>query len=99
MPTSTPTCIRPLLQWEISYPTGESGIVEQQLPTAALMVERDPEDPYALCLRHASTGKRVIPVDLGFLNPRIASAALSAAHVVHAAVQLFHQVSGGALYP
>jgi hypothetical protein len=61
----------PLMRWEISYPTGESGNAEEQLRSSALFVEPDPEDPHALMLRHAPTGKRVIPVDLGFLNPRM----------------------------
>jgi hypothetical protein len=61
----------PLLRWEISYPTGESGAADEQLRSSALVVEPDPDDAFALCLRHAPTGKRVVPVDLGFLNPRM----------------------------
>ena len=61
----------PLLPWEISYPTGESGEAEEQLRSAALFVETDPDDPNALRLRHGPTGQRVLPVDLGFLNPRM----------------------------
>ncbi len=61
----------PLLRWELSYPTGESGASEDQLRSSDLDVERDPNDPHTLCLRHVPTGKRVIPVDLGFLNPRM----------------------------
>ncbi|HEV7590231.1 MAG TPA: hypothetical protein VGO40_19080, partial [Longimicrobium sp.] len=34
-------------------------------------VEPDPEDPDTLRLVHAPTGRRVVPVDLGFLNPRM----------------------------
>ncbi|MBV9772754.1 MAG: lantibiotic dehydratase [Gemmatimonadetes bacterium] len=58
----------PLLPWEISYPTGESGVAEEQLSLTAVVVERDPEDPHALVLRHLDTGRRVVPVDLGFVN-------------------------------
>lgn len=61
----------PLMKWEISYPTGESGATEQQLRSSEILVEPDPEDPDALRLRHGPTGARVIPVDLGFLNPRM----------------------------
>ncbi len=61
----------PLLPWEISYPTGESGDAEEQLRSADLYVEPDAEAPQAVCLRHGPTGKRVLPVDLGFLNPRM----------------------------
>ena len=58
----------PLLPWEISYPTGESGDSEEQILCSELLVEPDAADPYALCLRHMHTGKRVVPVDLGFLK-------------------------------
>lgn len=61
----------PLLKWEISYPTGESGNAEEQLKSSALFVEADPEDAHSLILRHGPSGKRVVPVDLGFLNPRM----------------------------
>ncbi|HEX5726818.1 MAG TPA: lantibiotic dehydratase, partial [Longimicrobiaceae bacterium] len=61
----------PLLRWEISYPTGEGGASEEQLLSSTLVVEPDPEDPHTLLLRHGPSGKRVIPVDLGFLNPRM----------------------------
>jgi hypothetical protein len=61
----------PLLRWEISYPTGESGAADEQLRSSDLRVELSPEDPHNLLLRHAPTGARVVPVDLGFLNPRM----------------------------
>lgn len=61
----------PLLRWEISYPTGESGNADQQIKSGDIAVERDPEDPNALRIVHGPTGHRVIPVDLGFLNPRM----------------------------
>ncbi|HSU12621.1 lantibiotic dehydratase, partial [Longimicrobium sp.] len=61
----------PLLRWEISYPTGESGAADEQLKSSDIFVEPDPEDPFTLRLRHGPTGHRVIPVDLGFLNPRM----------------------------
>ena len=60
----------PLLPWELSYPTGESGAAEKQLRTSEIVVEPDADDPQALALRHAPTGRRVVPVDLGFLNYR-----------------------------
>jgi len=61
----------PLLRWEISYPTGESGNAEEQLKSSEIFVERDPEDANSLRLVHGPTGSRVVPVDLGFLNPRM----------------------------
>ena len=61
----------PLLRWEISYPTGESGATEDQLRSSEILVQADPEDPQNLALLHGPTGRRVIPVDLGFLNPRM----------------------------
>ncbi|HEX8430241.1 MAG TPA: lantibiotic dehydratase, partial [Longimicrobium sp.] len=61
----------PLLRWEISYPTGEGGVADEQLRSSDLRVELSPEDPHNLLLRHAPTGARVVPVDLGFLNPRM----------------------------
>ncbi|MFL5384679.1 MAG: lantibiotic dehydratase [Longimicrobiaceae bacterium] len=61
----------PLLKWEISYPTGESGAAEEQLRSSEIGVEPDPDDPDSLRLVHAPTGRRVVPVDLGFLNPRM----------------------------
>jgi hypothetical protein len=60
-----------LISKEISYPTGESGNAEDQLRSSDIAVEPVPNDPHALCLRHVPTGKRVLPVDLGFLNPRM----------------------------
>ena len=61
----------PLLPWEISYPTGESGPTEAQLRSSEIAVERDSRSEHLLQLRHAPTGKRVLPVDLGFMNPRM----------------------------
>lgn len=61
----------PLMRWEISYPTGESGAADEQLRSSEIRVEPDPEDTAALRLVHGPTGRHVIPVDLGFLNPRM----------------------------
>ncbi|HEX9937545.1 MAG TPA: lantibiotic dehydratase, partial [Longimicrobium sp.] len=61
----------PLLRWEISYPTGESGNAEEQIKSSDIFVETDPEDANLLRLVHGPTGLRVVPVDLGFLNPRM----------------------------
>jgi hypothetical protein len=61
----------PLLQWEISYPTAESGGSDHQLACADLAVVRSPNDAHALHLVHGHTGRRVVPFDLGFLNPHI----------------------------
>ncbi len=59
----------PLLPWEISYPTGQQGGSARQIPSAELAVARNPTDANALTLLHVGSGRRVLPVDLGFLNP------------------------------
>lgn len=59
----------PLLPREISYPTGESGTAEEQIPSSEIAVGRDPLDPHRLRLEHRETGQGIVPVDLGFLNP------------------------------
>jgi hypothetical protein len=61
----------PLLDWEISYPTGESGPTENRIVTADLAVRRDQHDQHRLALWEVSSGRRIVPVDLGFLNPRM----------------------------
>ncbi len=61
----------PLLPREIGYPTTEGGHTEDQLRISDLNVEGDPERPFRLLLRHGPTGREVLPVDLGFLNPRM----------------------------
>ncbi|MEJ2298905.1 MAG: lantibiotic dehydratase [Woeseiaceae bacterium] len=60
-----------LLRWEIAYPTGESGQGLGQLRMSDLCVTRHATDSLALSLIHEPTGQRVIPIDLGFLNPRM----------------------------
>jgi hypothetical protein len=60
----------PLLPREISYPTGESGQADIQLRSSNLEVELDPQNEHDIWLRHGPSGKRVFPVDLGFLNPQ-----------------------------
>lgn len=63
-----------LLPAELGYPTGES-TDGRQIPAAELGVGRDPASPHRLRLlrgTHPDSGeKTVIPVDLGFLNPRM----------------------------
>ena len=61
----------PLLPRELSYPTGESGDREHQIPSCDLLVKPDPDNAHRLILVRKSNQKRVIPVDLGFLNPRM----------------------------
>lgn len=58
----------PLLRWNITYPTSESKHAETHLHCSDLYVEPKPGDSHALCLRHGPTSRRVLPVDLGFLN-------------------------------
>ncbi|HEX8209991.1 MAG TPA: lantibiotic dehydratase [Longimicrobium sp.] len=57
----------PLLPWELSYPTGQAAGKGVEISTGEILVERHPDDPHGLCLRERRSGRRVIPVDLGFL--------------------------------
>ncbi|MCG8459583.1 MAG: lantibiotic dehydratase family protein, partial [Holophagales bacterium] len=59
-----------LLPDELAYPTAE-GAGGEQIATWDLRVEPDPEDVHRLRLVRASSGKEIVPVDLGFLNPRM----------------------------
>lgn len=61
----------PLLPWELSYPTGESGAAEQQIPSSEVFVEPAAGDPHRLRLSRGPGGPDVVPVDLGFLNSRM----------------------------
>ncbi|HET9209569.1 MAG TPA: lantibiotic dehydratase, partial [Thermoanaerobaculia bacterium] len=61
----------PLLPEEIAYPTAEGGGAREQISVADLMVEPDPRRPFRVRLVNATTGREVIPVDLGFRNPRL----------------------------
>lgn len=61
----------PLLPEEIAYPTAEGGSAREQISVADLMVEPDPRRPFRVRLVNATTGREVIPVDLGFRNPRL----------------------------
>ncbi|HYS68592.1 MAG TPA: lantibiotic dehydratase, partial [Gemmatimonadaceae bacterium] len=61
----------PLLPWEISYPTGQHAGSAQQLLSADIVVRQDPENQHALLLVHAPTGRRVLPVDLGFMSVQL----------------------------
>jgi hypothetical protein len=59
----------PLVKHEISYPTSEVGLAEKQIKCDDLLVVPDPGDPFTLRLKQKSSGKFVLPLDLGFLNP------------------------------
>lgn len=61
----------PLVDHEVSYPTAEGSATEGRLMTSDLQVERSPGDDHALALRHGPSGQRVIPLDLGFQNPKM----------------------------
>lgn len=58
-----------LVEWEIEYPTLESGLAESSFKTTDIVVIPDEEDENNLKLLHKPSGKFVMPVDLGFLNP------------------------------
>jgi hypothetical protein len=59
----------PLLEWEISHPSGDRTASGATLPVADLDVATDPNDPLSVQLVRRSDGRRVHAVDLGFLNP------------------------------
>lgn len=61
----------PLVDHEVAYPTGESDGHAQPLWTTDLLVEPSTRDPHALVLRHGPSGRQVLPLDLGFQNPRM----------------------------
>jgi hypothetical protein len=59
----------PLLPEEIRYPTAESRGTGDEILPSDLLVIRDPRDPHSLALRHAPTGRQILPVDTGFMSP------------------------------
>jgi hypothetical protein len=61
----------PLLPEEIAYPTAEGGSASDQICVSDLAVEPDPRSPFRVRLVNVTTGREVIPVDLGFRNPRM----------------------------
>ncbi len=61
----------PLLPFEISYPTGELGDAGAHMSSLDLEIGPAYGNVNRLRLRHRQTGTEVIPVDLGFLNPRM----------------------------
>lgn len=52
----------------IAYPTASAVPASNRLDPSDLEVVRSPVDPYAVWLRRITTGERVVPFDLGFLN-------------------------------
>jgi len=58
----------PLFEWQLAYPTAEPMATQHEISSSLITVERDPDDDNGLVLRHAESGKRVVPVDLGFLS-------------------------------
>jgi lantibiotic biosynthesis protein len=61
----------PLLPEEIAYPTAEGGSAREQISVADLAVEPDLRRPFHVRLVNVTTGREVVPVDLGFRNPRM----------------------------
>lgn len=66
----------PLLPEEIAYPTAEGGNAgggnaHDQISVSDLAVEPDPRCPFRVRLVNATTGRQVVPVDLGFRNPQM----------------------------
>ncbi|HEX4962222.1 MAG TPA: hypothetical protein VF173_15405 [Thermoanaerobaculia bacterium] len=60
-----------MLPEEIAYPTAEGGSARDQISVSDLAVEPDPRCPFRVRLVNVTTGREVIPVDLGFRNPRL----------------------------
>jgi hypothetical protein len=60
-----------ILPWTLSYPTCEGGQEGPAMAVTELRVAPCPEDPDGLLLLHGESGERVLPVDLGFLNPNL----------------------------
>jgi hypothetical protein len=58
----------PLLEYEISYPTGEGGLAKKQLDCTNIIVEADAHDPYLLRLKDKVSKRFINPLDLGFQN-------------------------------
>ncbi|HEX4962217.1 MAG TPA: lantibiotic dehydratase [Thermoanaerobaculia bacterium] len=61
----------PLLPEEIAYPTAEGGSAREQISVRDLAVEPDPRCPFRVRLVDTATGRQVVPIDLGFRNPRM----------------------------
>jgi hypothetical protein len=61
----------PLLPYEIGYPTSVSPASgpRTQIACTDLEVRRHLSDPDALILVHRATGRRVLALDMGFMNP------------------------------
>jgi hypothetical protein len=57
----------PLVKAEIEYPCTEGGVTGERISPTMLSVGIDPVDPHALQLTDTQSGKRVAPLDLGFL--------------------------------
>jgi hypothetical protein len=61
----------PLLPEEIAYPTAKGGSAREQISVSDLAVEPDPRRPFRVRLVNVTTSRTVVPVDLGFRNPRM----------------------------
>lgn len=59
----------PLLGKLLAYPAGDGDGSAHQVRCSDLMVTRSRVEAHALELRDADSGRLVVPVDLGFLNP------------------------------
>ncbi|MBI3504660.1 MAG: lantibiotic dehydratase [Proteobacteria bacterium] len=58
-----------MVDCDIAYPLSSSVTSEGALSTRDLVVQRDDTNPHALRLSQASSGRRILPLDLGYLNP------------------------------
>lgn len=58
----------PLTKTLIAYPAGDGDSSANQITCADIVVRRSPTDEWSLWLEHRSSGQRIVPLDLGFLN-------------------------------
>lgn len=61
----------PLLKDLLSYPAGDGDDSTTQVKCSNVVVSRDEHDERSLILTDRTSGRRVVPVDLGFMNPEM----------------------------
>lgn len=61
----------PLVDCQISHPSGDGSDLGEQLPVAGLDIRAVPDDPFSLQLVRRLDGRRVHALDLGFLSSQL----------------------------
>lgn len=59
-----------IVPFELAYPTVDGDVTGKAITCDAIEVRPDPENVNALALFEVSSERRVVPLDLGFLNPQ-----------------------------